>query len=484
MNLGVTPVGGGTTNYPGTCVAAGAGTSGTCTVPFTAAPGPTTLSGTLTESGNVIARFNQIQIIQPSTINTVTFTANPVVASVTLQLAATSINAGTPQDVALTVIAKDANGNTIAGTAPYVDANGNPVSLALATVNSQNGGKGTASIRGSSRISAPGQGAISLHYDGNWLDHTVVSATANSSAVTMTGATATLTTIPHATEFAAAGNPFFIATGPDGNLWFTEWNGNAIGKMTPTGNYTPYPCGACSQPHCIMAGPDGNFWFTEAAGHYVSKITTTGAVTRVLPIASGGLGIQTGPDGNIWYSSDGASLIGKLSPGGVSLGTYPMGAQIRGIGFAPDASLWYAEIGSTTIGHISITGASLGTFTVGNQGASSDGVIYGPDGNIWITNFGSNALDKVSLAGAVTPIALQAGSNPRSITVGPDGNIWFSEPGKNTIGVFALTSSTLTEFTAANGINGGSSPIGITTGPDGNIWFAEFNSNTVAKFTW
>src|SRR5579871_1405222 len=32
-----------------------------------------------------------------------------------------------------------------------------------------------------------------------------------------------------------------ITVGPDGNLWFTDSNGNQIGRMTPSGTVTLYP---------------------------------------------------------------------------------------------------------------------------------------------------------------------------------------------------------------------------------------------------
>lgn len=63
ISLNVTPLGGATSNYTGSCTAAANGLSGTCTVTFTAAPGPTTFSGTVIESAQTIASFSQIEIV-------------------------------------------------------------------------------------------------------------------------------------------------------------------------------------------------------------------------------------------------------------------------------------------------------------------------------------------------------------------------------------------------------------------------------------
>ena len=53
--------------------------------------------------------------------------------------------------------------------------------------------------------------------------------------------------------------------GPDGNLWFTEAQGNKIGELFPeNGKITEYTISTdSSSPDSIAIGPDGNLWFTE-----------------------------------------------------------------------------------------------------------------------------------------------------------------------------------------------------------------------------
>src|SRR5450755_2468879 len=46
------------------------------------------------------------------------------------------------------------------------------------------------------------------------------------------------------TEFplpTTASRPVEITLGPDGNLWFTEGDGNNVGRITPEGNITEFP---------------------------------------------------------------------------------------------------------------------------------------------------------------------------------------------------------------------------------------------------
>ena len=70
--------------------------------------------------------------------------------------------------------------------------------------------------------------------------------------------------------------PRGIAAGPDGNLWFTEYNADIIGRISPAGAITEFPVRTGnSGPFGITAGRDGNIWFTEVLAHRVGYVTTT-----------------------------------------------------------------------------------------------------------------------------------------------------------------------------------------------------------------
>ena len=107
----------------------------------------------------------------------------------------------------------------------------------------------------------------------------------------------TITEFPIPTVNSA---PNRIASGPDGNLWFTERGGNKIGRITPAGVITEFPIPtAGSFPVGITFGPDGNLWFTEWLGNKIGRITTTGTITE-FPIPTAGsepTDIASGPDG-------------------------------------------------------------------------------------------------------------------------------------------------------------------------------------------
>ena len=81
-----------------------------------------------------------------------------------------------------------------------------------------------------------------------------------------------------------------------------ELAANKIGRVTTSGSFAEYTVPtACSNPFGIAAGPDGNLWFTERSGSQDRpQYTPAGSITEfAIPTAnSGPLFIAAGPDGN------------------------------------------------------------------------------------------------------------------------------------------------------------------------------------------
>jgi len=291
-------------------------------------------------------------------------------------------------------------------------------------------------------------------------------------------------------EFSAGittgAHPDGIAAGPDGNLWFTEYSADRIGRITPGGTVTEFSTGisAGSNPDGIAAGSDGNLWFTEYSADRIGRITTGGTVTEFAGGISAGSfpeGIAAGPDGNVWFTEFGGSRIGRITPGGtvtefagINAGSFP-----RGITAGPDGNLWFAET-QNRIGRITPTG-TITEFPV-SPISYPRGIAAGPDGNLWFTEFFSNQVGRITPSGVVTEFSagISANSGPDAIAAGPDGNLWFTENGGDRIGRITPTGA-VTEFSAGISASGG--PDGITAGPDGNVWFTEYDGGRIGRIT-
>lgn len=65
-------------------------------------------------------------------------------------------------------------------------------------------------------------------------------------------------------------SPYGITTGPDKNLWFTTYDDNELGQITPSGNVTFYPTASCSPDNCGTGGGivkrKKSLWFALADG--------------------------------------------------------------------------------------------------------------------------------------------------------------------------------------------------------------------------
>ncbi|MDQ2631111.1 MAG: hypothetical protein M3Y75_09100 [Actinomycetota bacterium] len=109
-----------------------------------------------------------------------------------------------------------------------------------------------------------------------------------------------------------------IATGPTGDVWFTNRGTNEVGRVSPQGQVATLEHEQVFDPRWITPGPDGNMWFTHWGG--IGKVTPAGAITNfregLMPQASPEE-IVSGPDGRLWFlSGDGfTSTIGRIIPG-------------------------------------------------------------------------------------------------------------------------------------------------------------------------
>src|SRR6267154_2281215 len=113
--------------------------------------------------------------------------------------------------------------------------------------------------------------------------------------------------------------PTTVSIAPDGTLWFTESNGNRIGRMAQDGTGLkefdlPH---AGSAPRIITIGSDGNFWFSEHLGNRMGRITPAGVIAEFdIPTPnSQPRATSLGADRNVWFTK--AGKLGRVTPDGV-----------------------------------------------------------------------------------------------------------------------------------------------------------------------
>ncbi len=212
------------------------------------------------------------------------------------------------------------------------------------------------------------------------------------------------------TEYAANGYAWFgIITGPDGNLWFPYIYArscacSAIGRITPTGTVTAFPTTtASSDPFDVAVGSDGNIWFTEGSVSQIGKMSTSGTMLAEYPVKTANASlsaITAGPDGNLWFLENTAyGAVGKITTSGV---VTEYKAQIQnfqnGIVSGPDGAIWYAQGYPNVVARVTTKGA-VSTVPLTTPNALGNSLTVGPDHKIWVAEALAGALGRLSAIG-------------------------------------------------------------------------------------
>ena len=120
---------------------------------------------------------------------------------------------------------------------------------------------------------------------------------------------------------------FSLATGADGNLWFTEEVGKGfiLGRMTPSGVVTQFPIPGHLDWAQVANGPNGSLIVTgpNAKGqNEVFSVTTADAVThdKVPAAISDAFFVYLGSaDGSLWFTDESGSFqIGQITASDVA----------------------------------------------------------------------------------------------------------------------------------------------------------------------
>ena len=276
-------------------------------------------------------------------------------------------------------------------------------------------------------------------------------------------------------------SPGALASGPDGNLWFTEYDGERIGRIAPAGTISDFAIPtAKARPEGIAPGPDGDMWFTERQGDKLGMITPSGAITEFpIPAAeSEPEDIALGPDGNLWFTeyratgSDASRRTGSITE--FPLPTAESGplrdrggpgrqCVVHRVPQEPDRAdhakrrghrVSDTERRKRAVAHRLGSGRQPVVHRVQwqqdrphhakrhlhgipdtDRGRSADDIAAGPEGNLWFSEYHGDKLGRITPSGTITEFPLPtAASGPSGLAAGPDGNMWFGAANTNSIG--------------------------------------------------
>jgi hypothetical protein len=220
----------------------------------------------------------------------------------------------------------------------------------------------------------------------------------------------TFTEYPIPTQFAT---PIGIAAGSDGALWFTEFQGNKIGRITvpPRSTSTQISC----SPETTVAG--GQTTCT-------ARVSDADAGTTTTP--TGTVGFASSGDGSF---SDGASCtLGESETGVASCqSTYTPSATPSTPVRSDSITATYGgdpppteSSGSTAVKVLSITLLTQGAFVIGDQSATIDAQVTFWGAQWWKLN---------SLSGGSAPATFMGFASHTAKNPPQCGDHWTTEPG-------------------------------------------------------
>lgn len=285
--------------------------------------------------------------------------------------------------------------------------------------------------------------------------------------------------------------PFDIAAGADGSMWFTEFAADRIGRISPAGVITQFSVPtAGAGPYQITAGPHGAMWFTEYNTTKVGRVTAGGQVTEFsVPRPSYGLAGITGSGPGPVYGADPAGFIDTISAdGSISPTRVPSAAGLPfAIARLPGGALWisefkgYFEYSRHLLSFPTRSGKPSRTVTLPDPLSNVVALAVGPAAmrTVWFADFGTGDAGEITSAGRVLFFAAGTPASGLSdITAGPDGAMWVSA--QDGIIARVTTVGAVSELALPSP---GSNPDGIAAGPGKSIWVTETGSDAIVEIS-
>jgi virginiamycin B lyase len=294
-------------------------------------------------------------------------------------------------------------------------------------------------------------------------------------------------------------------------LWFTEYDGDALGTITTSGKITEHSLSAQGSARnaahalprrrlnpMVTLPPSGNapygivvtagqqLWFSDARTkvNYAVRVSSSNRYTAYAATQQCCIqNLANGPNKTLWFATSdtagggGVNTVSQMTPSGkvtaykLDSGTGP-GSVVEG----PDRAMWFTEYTAGRIGRVTTTG-TIKEYSLPNDGAEPLDITVGPDHALWFTEYGSDTIGRITVDGKVKQYKLPTGSAPGGITVGPDHALWFTESGTSSIGRIS-TSGSVQQFSTPTS---DSEPYFITLGPDRALWFTEYGANKIGR---
>lgn len=293
-------------------------------------------------------------------------------------------------------------------------------------------------------------------------------------------------------------SPTDLAFDAEGNLWFTEINGNRIGKLVPSETEPGTSKGIAeyelpnpdSKPHNIIVAKNGMVWFTELGGRIGRLDPANGNIVelKISPENNEPHGLLEDEDGNIWFAEFESSAIVRVDPNTGNMKYFPIGGgnphalakDGNKIWFTLGGKFWMGKF-FNKLGRLDIQTGNILEILVPPEKSVPHAMARAGDGTIWFSQlFASKIARLVFNKGrpiTIREYSLGKKKGPHGIAIDDDRKlIWFTANRVDSIGRLDLakalpgTDQGVEYFKIPTP---GAHPNEAAIDKDGNVWFTE-----------
>jgi streptogramin lyase len=274
--------------------------------------------------------------------------------------------------------------------------------------------------------------------------------------------------------------PRYIATGSDGNRWFTEsseFQPPTIGRITPSGAVTEFvpACSFCIL-NDIVQGPENVLYYTSN-DPILGRITTSGDFLDPVPMPqSDAVAGNIAVHGNeIWITDFNGDNLWRYDTGSGQFTRFPV-PEPSDVAVDDAGTVWFTASTAQAIGRLN---PETGAFSLTPTEGFPRQIAVAADGKIWFTErFTPQAVGRLDPAtNVVTEFTVTPGVGPEGIAASPAGPVWFTQTTKGNIARIT-DDGVITEAKTVKG----SEPFGITIDADGDPWYTMMSANKIAEF--
>lgn len=192
-----------------------------------------------------------------------------------------------------------------------------------------------------------------------------------------------------------------------GNVWFTELNANAIGRLDPrSGAIKQFALTASAKaqmlnPYGIAVDPRGRIWFTEASTSTIGWLDpATGALHfyTLAGVAPGLMEIASDPHGMIWATSFNAGLLLSLNPQTGAIKRFYAPAPggnaggLYGLAITSNGEVWVTLSALSVIARLDAAADHFVYYTIPTSSSLPLGIVSGANHALWFTEAGSDKI--------------------------------------------------------------------------------------------